>query len=109
MTRPKPQFSQDAQAAVRNVIATPWFGVLTRETSARSPRCTGGACARTWPVTRIRIIWKAKARMPNSPPYQEERMTGSVPCGAKIIAATTTTAVSATARTNASGMICSKT
>src|SRR6266567_643442 len=68
----------------------------------------GGEYAKAWPVTRIRIIWNAKPRMLNVPAYQEERMTAGVPRGAKIKAATATTAVNPMASTNASGIRRSK-
>src|SRR6266568_9279695 len=68
----------------------------------------GGEYAKAWPVTRIRIIWNAKPRMLNVPAYQEERMTAGVPRGAKIKAATATTAVNPMASTNASGISRSK-
>jgi hypothetical protein len=103
-TRPKPQFSSEATAATRKVSVTAWLGVRALATRARRNRATTGAWASACPVARIRIIWKAKARIANVPEYQELMMVSGAPFGAISRAKMPVTAVSPIEMTKGSGI-----
>src|SRR5471032_333491 len=107
-TRPKPQLKNDASATDTNVSVAAWTGVRARETTARKSRCTGGACANAWPVTRISVIWNANVRISKKPLYQPPTIPMNDACGANNADTTATNAVIRMARTNGSGMTRSK-